>query len=286
MTNDVFSLSLPTNWTSSTVFSSPHSGRDYTDSYFQKSNLSPNHLRSSEDAFVDELFSSAPESGAPLMAAVMPRAFIDLNRGADELDSAIIEDVKPTKGNPRTAAGLGVIPRVVSQGRAIQTGKISHQDAQDRIANYYVPYHQRLKELINQTFQAFGESLLVDCHSMPHTALDNISVRGGSRPDVIIGDRFGSACAPEVADKVEAAFRRQGFIVARNLPFAGAYILREYGRPTQRRNAVQVEIDRALYMDEASITKNDQFGAVKKRIDQVILELAEISQAPLKFAAE
>ncbi|GHA59939.1 N-formylglutamate amidohydrolase [Amylibacter ulvae] len=286
MTNYVFSLSLPTNWTSSTVFSSPHSGRDYTDSYFEKSNLSRNHLRSSEDAFVDELFSSAPESGAPLMAAVMPRAFIDLNRGADELDSAIIEDVKPTKGNPRTAAGLGVIPRVVSQGRAIQSGKISNHDALDRIAKYYEPYHQRLNGLLKQTTDAFGESLLIDCHSMPHTALDNISVRGGSRPDVIIGDRFGSACAPEIADQVEAAFRRQDFVVARNLPFAGAYILREYGRPTQRRNAVQVEIDRALYLNEASVTKNEQFDLIKRRIDRVVLELAKISQAPLKFAAE
>ena len=242
-------------------------------------------LRSSEDAFVDELFGAAPGLGAPLIAARIPRAFVDLNRGPEELDPALIEGVRKVSHNPRISSGLGVVPRVVANGRAIYRGKLSLVEAQNRIGSYWYPYHVALKGLMQESRLAFGQAVLVDAHSMPHEALE-IHLRGGqARPDVVLGDRFGAAAGREVMDLIEAAFVGAGLRVARNAPFAGAYITQTYGRPSMGMHAVQVEIDRSLYMDEKRIEKRPDFEAFKALMGEVVAAivagLPEAQAAPM-----
>lgn len=285
--NNSYLVKRPERRTTSVVFASPHSGRRYPASFLKRAVLNESEVRSSEDAFVDDLYASAVDHGAPLMLAQSPRAYLDLNRGADELDPAVIEGVRRLTHNPRIASGLGVIPRVVSNGRAIYDGKLTLQEAHDRLGKIWHPYHDKLQSLLDEAHSAFGEAILIDCHSMPHEALANVGVPGASRPDVVLGDRFGAAAASSIVEQVEAAFASAGFKVARNMPFAGAYICQQYGRPSRRHHAVQVEIDRALYMDEKTIKPNANFKAFKAALDGVIAELAGIGRAePQRLAAE
>ncbi len=281
-----FYLHLPEEITTGVVFSSPHSGRDYPAEMFLASELSREHMRSSEDAFVDELFMAATTHGAPLLAASAPRAFVDLNRGASELDPALIEDVRTVGLNPRVNSGLGVIPRVVSEGRVIRQGKISKREAEDRLQRYYYPYHAQLRELLETSRKAFGQVLLIDCHSMPHEALANCRRIFGNTPEVILGDRFGSSCDPEIVDQVEAIFAMAGFRTARNTPFAGAYITQNYGRPSSNQYVMQIEIDRSLYMNEARVTKRDDFDAVQVRLSGVIRNICDLGRWPMQVAAQ
>ena len=276
----------PERRTSCVVFASPHSGRDYPWAFVRKTLLDERTIRSSEDAFVDQLFDAAPRHGAPLLKAGAPRAFVDLNRSADELDPALIEGVRRQGHNPRVASGLGVIPRVVANGRAIYRGKLPMTEAEKRIALYWRPYHQMLQKLLDGAFQHHGQAVLIDCHSMPHEAMDGIARSGARRPDVVLGDRFGAAASGEVVDMVEAAFATAGFTVARNAPFAGAYITQAYGRPSRHQHAVQVEIDRALYMDERLIRPNSGFDTTRDRLAAVIAEIARIGQTRVPLAAE
>lgn len=269
------------------VFASPHSGRRYPRSFLRRSILDEREVRSSEDAFVDVLFASVVDHGAPLLMAQLPRAYLDLNRGAEELDPAVVEGVRRHGHNPRIASGLGVIPRVVSNGRAIYSGKVSLLEAHDRIATVWRPYHDTLQTLMDEAHNMFGEAILIDCHSMPHEALEGHGLSGGARPDVVLGDRFGAAAASSVVERIEAAFGSAGFKVARNMPFAGAYICQTYGRPSRHHHAVQVEIDRSLYMDEAAIEPNGKYDAFKAVLDGVIAELAEIGRPDeVRLAAE
>ncbi|NUH65423.1 N-formylglutamate amidohydrolase [Sulfitobacter sp. S0837] len=268
------------------VFASPHSGRDYAGSFLRRTVLDEHAIRSSEDAFVDLLFDCAPRYGASFIRAGAPRAFLDLNRAPEELDPAVIEGVARQGHNPRVASGLGVIPRVVANGRAIYRGKLSQSEAELRIERYWRPYHAKLQELLTQAHHRHGQAVLIDCHSMPHEAMDGV-VRGGMRrPDVVLGDRFGAAAGGEVVDRVEAAFAAAGFIVTRNSPFAGAYITQAYGRPSRGQHAVQVEIDRALYMNERLIRPNGNFEAVQTALQQVVAEVAQIGQGQIPLAAE
>lgn len=276
----------PEKRTSCVVFASPHSGRDYPWSFLRKTVLDEMAIRSSEDAFVDQLFAAAPQSGAPLLTAGAPRAYVDLNRSADELDPALITGVSRQGHNPRIASGLGVIPRVVSNGRAIYRGKLDRAEADRRIDLYWRPYHDMLQKLLDGAHQHHGQVILIDCHSMPHEAMDGIARGGMARPDVVLGDRFGTAASGEVMDLVEAAFASAGFTVARNAPFAGAYVTQAYGRPSRRQHAVQVEIDRALYMDERLIRPNGGFEALRKRLRGVVAEIATIGQMRMPLAAE
>jgi len=285
MTRDAYRLEMPELRTSSVVFASPHSGREYPWSFLRKSMLDERAIRSSEDAFVDLLFEDAPSMGAPLLAALAPRAFIDVNRSADELDPALIEDVRKPANNPRVASGLGVVPRVVANGRAIYRGKLSRKEAEARIRLYWEPYHARLGGLLRESLDMFDEAILIDCHSMPHEALDQVSHPNG-RPDIVLGDRFGAAAHPEIVDRVEAAFRDAGLRVVRNAPFAGAYVTQHYGRPSRAQHVVQVEIDRSLYMDEARIRPNANFGAFRDQMRRIISDIVDIGQKSLPLAAE
>ncbi|MCH2076764.1 MAG: N-formylglutamate amidohydrolase [Rhodobacteraceae bacterium] len=286
MPENAYTLLNPKERTTSVIFASPHSGRDYPLWFLRKSVLDERAIRSSEDAFVDRLFERAPSFGAPLLLAGAPRAFVDLNRAADELDPALIADLRKIAHNPRVASGLGVVPRVVSNGRAIYRGKLTLDEAMSRITNYWQPYHDKLQELMDASRAAFGRAILVDCHSMPHEAIEH-SRGGARRADVVLGDRFGAAAASGVVDAIESTFTAAGLRVARNAPFAGAYVAQQYGRPSRGQHVIQVEIDRGLYMDEASVTPSADFASFRKLLTQVIEDIAEIGR-PLQhqLAAE
>lgn len=286
MSKAAFHVFSPKKLRSGVVFASPHSGANYTETFVSKSILNPLQIRSSEDAFVDSLFAAAPEFGMPFLTAVAPRAFLDLNRALDELDPALIDGVQRQGQNPRVASGLGVIPRVVAHGQAIYCGKLPLSEAQDRIEGYWHPYHMALKGLLQQAHDQFGQAILVDCHSMPHEAVDAMPKRGANIPEVVLGDRFGATASAEVIDKIEAAFAGAGLKVSRNTPFAGAYITQAYGRPSRGQHAVQVEIDRALYMDEVKIEPNGNFATLKELLRSVIAEIAQIGCEELPLAAE
>lgn len=273
-----FDLARPKRRTTSVVFASPHSGRDYPPAFLKRAVLDERQIRSSEDAYIDQLFHSVPDHGAPLLAAKAPRAYIDLNRGPDEFDPALIDGVRRRAHNPRVASGLGVIPRVVANGRAIYRGKITLQEAQRRVTDCWRPYHDQLRTLLDESLNRFGEAILVDCHSMPHEALENVGPPGSPRPHIVLGDRFGASAGSMIVSEVESAFSAAGFRVARNMPFAGAFITQHYGKPTRKQHAVQVEIDRALYMDEATLTPHDGYADFLEQLNIAIAGVAAIGR--------
>lgn len=286
MIGDAFTLHLPARPLTPAVFSSPHSGSVYPAEFLAASALDPLTLRSSEDAFVDDLFSAAPAFGAPLLSARVPRAWIDLNRAPDELDPALIEGVARTPHNPRISSGLGVVPRVVANGRAIYRTRLPRAEAEARLARAWHPYHAALRRLIDDAHARFGEAVVIDCHSMPHEAIEAHARPGLPRPDVVLGDRFGAAAGRDVIDRIEGAFLAAGLRVARNAPFAGAYIAQAYGRPSRGHHVVQVEIDRALYMDEARVERLPDFAAFRALVTGVVAEIAGHGRAAAPLAAE
>lgn len=281
-----YRLERPDTRVGSVIVASPHSGRHYPWSFIRRTVLDERAIRSSEDAFVDMLVAEAPALGAPLLAAEYPRAFVDLNRSNDELDPAVIEGVRRSAVNPRISSGLGVIPRVVAGGRVIYRGKLSRTEAEERIEKVWQPYHSCLEGLVRESLEDCGESVLLDFHSMPHEALDAMSRGPGqARPDVVLGDRFGASAAVAIVDRLEAGFAAAGLVVSRNSPFAGAYIAQNYGRPSRGRHAVQIEIDRSLYMNEQLIRPNGNFQSVKKLVTGVLRQMIRGEDA-LPMAAE
>ena len=269
------------------VFASPHSGRDYPDDFVANAALDPVALRRSEDSFVDELFAAAPAFGAPLLRALFPRAFIDPNREPFELDPAMFVDELPSYANSqssRVAAGLGTIPKVVSNGREIYRAKLKFAEAAERINVYYRPYHKALAALVEGTVERFGFCVLIDCHSMPSVGgpLDPDTGRG--RADFVLGDGFGNACEDRVTAAVERALRTQGHSVIRNKPFAGGFTTRHYGKPSTGVHALQIEINRALYMDELNIERRDGIHRLTRQMVDVIVALTGLGG--LDLAAE
>jgi len=286
MSKHAFTLDTPEVQTTSMVFASPHSGSDYPEAFLESTILDDRTIRSSEDAFVDELFSCAPDFGAPFLKAGAPRAYLDLNRSCDELDPALIEDVRKIAHNPRVASGLGVVPRVVANGRAIYRGKLSRHEARHRIESFWRPYHEKMQSLLDATQAQFGQAVLIDCHSMPHEAIDAIARGAVARPEVVLGDRFGASARSDVVDQVEAAFVSAGLRVVRNAPFAGAYIAQTYGRPSRGQHVVQIEIDRSLYMNEYAVTKSVHFEDFRDVMASVVAEIAGIGRTQMPLAAE
>lgn len=285
MNSTTYRLLRPKAQVTSVIFASPHSGRDYSPAFLDQSVLDSRVLRSSEDAFVDELLAAAPDLGAPLLLADVPRAFLDLNRAPDELDPALIEGIARAPHNPRVSSGIGVIPRVVSGGRQIYRGKLSLAEVEARLRSHWYPYHNALRDLIEETHRGFGEAVLIDCHSMPHEAIESHTRPGQPRPDVVLGDRFGAAAATHVMNAIEVIFRDAGLRVARNTPFAGAFIAQSYGRPSARRHVVQVEIDRSLYMDEARVERGSNFAAFRSVMTTVLAQIAELGRPNLRALA-
>ncbi|WP_159807959.1 N-formylglutamate amidohydrolase [Litoreibacter roseus] len=284
--NDAYTLSFPDVQTTSVVFASPHSGRHYPRAFLRRSVLDELTIRSSEDAFIDLIVGNAPDCGAPLLVAKAPRAFLDLNRASDELDPSVVEGIGKVAHNPRIASGLGVVPRVVSNGRAIYRGKISKAEATARIERYWLPYHTCLQKLLDHTRRQFNEAILIDCHSMPHEALDAVAKPGAPRPEVVLGDRFGSSAETDLVDRIETIFLDAGLTVSRNAPFAGAYITQHYGRPSRRQHAIQIEVDRALYLNETYVRPNDNFRNFQAVMTRVVQEISDIGRASVPLAAE
>ncbi len=282
MSSRPYHLTLPARRTTGVVFASPHSGRMYPPSFLRGSVLDHRVIRSSEDAFVDRLLEPVTGFGAPLLAATVPRAFVDLNRAPDELDPAVVEGVTVGAHNPRISSGLGVVPRVVAGGRAIYRGKIPRHEAEARVRTCWQPYHDALADLMATARRDFAQAILIDMHSMPHEALDTIAAIGARsglrRPEVVVGDRYGTSASSEIVARVEAAFDAVGFRVVRNTPFAGAYIAQTYGRPQAGHHAVQVEIDRSLYMNEREIRPNGNFDGFRRTLAGVLEEIAAIGR--------
>ncbi|MGB3555181.1 MAG: N-formylglutamate amidohydrolase [Jannaschia sp.] len=279
-----YRLLLPVRPAAPVVVASPHSGRTYDSAFLARTILDSDGIRSSEDAYVDLLLENVPALGLPLLAAEMPRAYIDLNRSSVELDPAVVCDVPRGAANPRVTSGLGVIPRVVGQGRAIYEGKITRAEAQERIEMVWQPYHSALDGLLTQAQERFGRAILLDCHSMPHEAIEGGALR--SRPEIVLGDRFGSSADPALVDGVEAIFAGLGLRVARNAPFAGAYTTQRYGKPDLGRHAIQIEIDRSLYLDEAKVAPNANFEAMRELMTEAMARIRDLSALPERLAAE
>ncbi|MCK0139935.1 N-formylglutamate amidohydrolase [Aliiroseovarius sp. F47248L] len=281
-----YTLTMPRERTTSVVFASPHSGRDYSPEFIQDSVLDEQALRSSEDAYVDQLYASVADHGAPFLVSRTPRAYVDLNRGPEELDPALINGLRRVDHNPRVSSGLGVIPRVVAGGRAIYRGKMSLRDAQARLVQHWQPYHVALQSLLDCSHATFDEAILIDCHSMPHEAVSSLTKDEGRCPQIVLGDRFGASAAPDIVGRVEAAFVRAGFETARNTPFSGAYMAQHYGRPSRGQHVVQVEIDRSLYLDEQMVRPSNDFLQIRARLSSVIAEIADIGRSENALAAE
>ncbi len=265
----------PARQTAPFVFASPHSGRLYPESFVEASRLSALTLRRSEDAFVDELFASALAFGAPLVLARFPRAFLDANRAASDLDAAMFEAPLPfavDRTSPRVQAGLGLIPRLVREGAEIYREKLSVEDAASRIARLYRPYHAALDALVRETHRRFGRAIVVDCHSMPSAA---------APPDIVLGDRLGLSAAPPVMLAAEQAFGRAGFSVARNTPYAGGYTTQLHGHPAANVHALQVEVNRGLYLVEEKVERGSRFSDIRRRIASALAEFVDRAGTPL-----
>ena len=279
------SIVEPVSLTSGVVFALPHSGRDYGVSFLNQSILDQLSIRSSEDAFLDQLIDGIEKYGAPKIIANAPRAFIDLNRSTDELDPALISGIKNNIKNPRISSGLGVIPRVVSHGKEIYRGKLSFEQAQSRIKYYWKPYHTDLSNLLQRSQSVFGQSLLIDIHSMPHEA---VSTRSSfiKPPEIVVGDRFGMSSDPEFTNLVISILKQHEFRVAKNTPFAGAFITKHHGKVKKRIHALQLEIDRLLYMDEEKISPNSEFEELKTRLFPALIQISSLICKSEKIAAE
>lgn len=279
------SIVEPVSLTSGVVFALPHSGRDYGVSFLNQSILDQLSIRSSEDAFLDQLIDGIEKYGAPKIIANAPRAFIDLNRSTDELDPALISGIKNNIKNPRISSGLGVIPRVVSHGKEIYRGKLSFEQAQSRIKYYWKPYHTDLSNLLQRSQSVFGQSLLIDIHSMPHEAVSTQS-SFIKPPEIVVGDRFGMSSDPELTNLVISILKQHEFKVAKNTPFAGAFITKHHGKVKKRIHALQLEIDRSLYMDEEKISPNSEFEKLKTRLFPALIQISSLICKSEKIAAE
>ena len=274
-----FDVLSPLNQLAPIVFASPHSGTAYPTDFIANSPLDLLALRRSEDSYVDRLFSSAPEHGLPLLRAIFPRAFIDPNREPFELDPSMFEDTLPgyvNTGSMRVTAGLGTIPRVVSSGKEIYSDKLQFSEAAQRINNIYRPYHKMLKTLLDNTRQKFDCYVLIDCHSMPSVGDAHDPDAGHHRPDIVLGNCFATACNEYVINFVEKIFEGFGYKVARNKPFAGGFTTHHYGSPQGGLHALQIEINRALYMDEKSIKPNEGIKKLNDDISEMIKSLSKI----------
>jgi len=278
-----FETVRPRRLTAPLVFNSAHSGRDYPERFLAMTRLDHLSIRQSEDAWVDDLVARAPHLGAPLLRAHFPRAYLDVNREPWELDPQMFVEPLSDRFNttsPRVAAGLGTLARVVAENKPIYRDRLTLDDARMRIEGIYVPYHATLQRLLTEALGAFGVAVLVDCHSMPRIS------RGGDRlaPDIVLGDRYGTTCAPALVDLVEMVFAGAGLRVARNRPYAGGFIARTYGRPQHGIHAIQIEISRHLYMNEVTLEKNDGFGMIRQLLDRLTLALIGFDMLALNGA--
>jgi N-formylglutamate deformylase len=269
----------PLQLTCPLVFNSPHSGRHYPVEFLRQTRLDRVLIRKSEDMHVDELFALVLRAGAPLHIANFPRAYVDVNREPYELDPRMFDGALPAQaniGSPRVAGGLGSIPRVVGEGMEIYGHRLPVDEALGRIEYVYKPFHRRLRLLLNRSYQRFGQTILLDCHSMPSLVRPN---NHSICPDIIVGDRFGMSANPDIIEAAVSCLRSLGFSVVRNKPYAGGYITEHYGRPARGYHALQIEINRGLYMDEDRQMLTSGFGSLQASFDRFAIAFAAAIEA-------
>jgi N-formylglutamate amidohydrolase len=284
-----FEIVEPTEWRAPIIFNSPHSGSVYPEDFLNASRIDLPTLRRSEDSFMDELIAGLAARGFPVVRVNFPRSYVDVNREPYELDPRMFAGRLPSFANTRSmrvAGGLGTIPRVVGDGQEIYRERLGVDDALTRIETLYKPYHRALRRLINRVHQSFGTVVVVDCHSMPSIGVSRDEPR---RPDVVIGDRYGTSCAPTLPDRVEATMGRLGYSIGRNKPYAGGFITEHYGNPASGLHAVQLELNRAIYMDERRREKSPRFAQVAADFAVLAEALATVplgDLGPFQAAAE
>ena len=267
-----FVVTEPIEQSAPFVFCSPHSGRIYPTALIERSRLDAHTLRKSEDCFVDELFSTVASLGAPLIAARFPRAYLDVNREPYELDPELFDEPLPGFANTQTmrvVGGLGTVARIVADGEEIYDRPLPLATAIARIELLYRPFHACLAQLLERTRRRFGVALLVDCHSMPSASMS----QGGARPDFVIGDRFGSSCDSKVTRLVREVIAQRGYQVQLNRPYAGGFITEHYGQPFKGVHALQIEINRGLYMNENKFTRTANFDRLQRDLAQVVARI-------------
>jgi N-formylglutamate amidohydrolase len=284
-----FEILEPGEWRGPAVFNSPHSGSVYPRAFLTASRLDVATLRRSEDSFVDELVNGVVAQGYPLMRAHFPRCYVDVNREPYELDPRMFEGRLPSFANTRSmrvAGGLGTVARVVGDAQEIYGQRLPVDDAIRRIETLYKPYHRSLRRLFTRVHREFGAAVLVDCHSMPSAAGAKDE---RPRADVVLGDRYGTSCAVVVVETIESTLRGLGYVVSRNKPYAGGFITEHYGNPAIGLHAIQLEINRALYMDERRYERSAAFAGVAGDLETLAQRLAEIpiyELRPYRAAAE
>jgi N-formylglutamate amidohydrolase len=269
-----FEIRRPPGPAAPLIFASPHSGRIYPSGMMAASRLDAASIRRSEDVWVDQLIAGAVGFGASMIAARLARVYLDVNREAWELDPGMFSDELPAYARARTArvaAGLGAIARIVAEGEEVYARKLTFAEAQARVEAVHHPYHAALRHLIEESLAAHGVAILVDWHSMPSAAA--LHAAGGAC-DMVLGDRFGGACAPAVSRLVERELTALGYNVARNAPYAGGYTTEHYGRPARAVHALQIEVNRALYVDEASLAPTSGFARLKADLERLFAVLA------------
>lgn len=285
-TDGIYQAILPRDWRLPLLFASPHSGRLYEDSFLQSSRLDALSIRKSEDCFVDKLFASAPDAGAPLLKALFPRAFVDVNREPFELDPSMFREPLPAWINShssRVQNGLGTIARIVANGEPIYQGKLTFAEAEWRIRTCYEPYHTMLQWLIDRNLEKFGYCLLVDCHSMPSVfPIPGANRTSRTRFDFVLGDRHGRACARPLRQRTFEILRREGYRVSLNDPYAGGYTTGHYGRPDRNVHVLQIEINRALYMNEKTLEPHQGMDSLIRRINSLIAGLGSLDSGLFK----
>jgi len=250
-------------WKNGIIFASAHSGSIYPDAFIERTDLAIKQLRRNEDAFITNLFSPAPDLGAPLIEANFPRCFVDVNRASNELPSFWQTDGKIISS--RAEIGMGVVPTMLSETINIYSEPLSLTAAKIRIKDLYHPYHNALQGLIDEARSLFGKVLLIDCHSMP-----GFNSMGSRRSDIILGDRFGKSCSSEIVMLIEKLFQDLGYSVSRNYPYAGGFVTKHYGKPYESANALQIEINRDLYLNPITLDKKPGFTALAKNISLII----------------
>src|SRR3954465_10095469 len=257
-----FEIAEPETWRAPIIFNSPHSGSVYPAEFLKTSRIDVAALRRSEDSFMDELIGGMSELGFPTVTVNFPRSYVDVNREPYELDPRMFSGRLPSFANTRSmrvAGGLGPTPPVVGDGQEIYRDRIQVDDALARIETLYKPYHRALRRLINKVHQMFGTVVLVDCHSMPSVGVSRDEPR---RPDIVIGDRYGTSCTPLLPDRVEETMGSLGYSIGRNKPYAGGFITEHYGNPASGLHAVQLELNRAIYMDERRRERSPRFAQI------------------------
>jgi N-formylglutamate amidohydrolase len=280
-------ITAPRMQTAPVVFSSPHSGRIYPAAFLASSRLSARALRKSEDCYVDELLTGLQVFGAPVLAAQFPRAYLDVNREPYELDPSLFRDRLPDYANSqsvRVAGGLGTIARIVAEGEEIYRERLTVAEGLARIEQLYKPFHATLTRLLETTRARFGHSILIDCHSMPSTSAGSANAH---RPDIVLGDRFGSSCDAALTRLVQECFAARGLQVALNRPYAGGFITEHYGRPSLGCQALQIEINRGLYMHEDTLERRSDFETFRAGFGAVMEDvIASLPAEPRRQAAE